>query len=227
MNYDNCVYRKPGVIINLRNAEDIALCQGTRFPLSMTFRELCDFHNALAGTTSHNSFAEREDLIGKMCFAIREEDRKVMDYDLTLGEANIEPGTEFILAFEGEEIKDSDPPQVQLEIKNLFSPEVALLSRWKPAQTDEVYLPMQLTVGAQNREEKVTFYFVVATPKGFQTQLNETWKDYVVIKETAFLIIENYEWNQFYKFVSDIVKSCRRRSWDNCVSLLSAVFRDN
>jgi hypothetical protein len=99
---------------------------------------------------------------------------------------------------------------IQLRIKDLHSPDVEHVTRWRPEDPTVAYLLVELTIGDAEAPGGDNFQVVVATPAGL---LAHKKPDAPILSDRATIVLSEYSWPVVRRHLEAIVERCAERSW--------------
>jgi len=106
--------------------------------------------------------------------------------------------------------------QTELELKDVFAPDVHKIRTWKPNDPFDVFFLLELSIGTTIGEGADLFSVFVATPQGLSRKKNMSIKKIVVLQE--------YSWESLYQKLLDIIESSAEDSWEGSVENLQKYF---
>jgi hypothetical protein len=108
---------------------------------------------------------------------------------------------------------------IKLRVGRISSPDVQVRV-WEPSSRADVYLYLQVEIGADGEEGSDVFGLMVCTPEGLRSHAREP-----VIAQRATLVISDFSWEQVFAAVRDIVGKCTGTDWNDSVIRLQRYFR--
>jgi len=108
-------------------------------------------------------------------------------------------------------------------IKDFYSSDVPNLYAWDPVVREEIYFPLQLTIGLPEDEGGHTFQVMVATPEAVRKHVFDISSEGQMLLG-KYLIVSDYSWKDILDTLNHVVESCEGRSWDDIVGKLSKIF---
>lgn len=83
---------------------------------------------------------------------------------------------------------------------------------WRPGRLDDVYLGIELRIGANGDEQADIFQIVIATPQSIQGRPERT--------RCKLIVIEQYHWQTIKATLERWVGECDRSTWRETVECL-------
>lgn len=102
------------------------------------------------------------------------------------------------------------------KIKSLisFDPDVDL-KRWKPQSNTDVYLLVEIEIGAENASGGNLFYVKLATPEALVKH-----EEHPFLVKNRTIVMTSYDYRAFKSLLLEIIDQCSRVSWEEtCVAL--------
>lgn len=106
-------------------------------------------------------------------------------------------------------------------IKGYYSSDVKNLSTWLPASLEEVYYPLELSIGTRGDHRADIFQVVVATPEAIRSRLSS--KTRCLVGRHILLVVE-HDWPSISKYCESIVEKCSDDTWEKVASRLARFF---
>src|SRR5262245_19332185 len=106
-------------------------------------------------------------------------------------------------------------------IKGYYSSDVENLSTWAPASLEDVYYPLELSIGATGDKRADVFQVVVATPEAIRCRLSSAKK---CLTGRHILLVAEHNWPSIAKYCESLVEQCADDTWEKVASRLARFF---
>jgi hypothetical protein len=111
---------------------------------------------------------------------------------------------------------------LRLTIQGYYSSDVENLSTWTPASLEEVYYPLQLSIGIRGDKRADIFQVIVATPEAIRSRFSRTTR---CLAGRHILLVAEHDWPSIAKYCESIVDQCADDTWEKAAGRLSRFFR--
>jgi hypothetical protein len=106
------------------------------------------------------------------------------------------------------------------EIKGFFSSDVGDLSTLRAERAEDVYFPLDLSIGPKGDRMVQLFEVLVATPEALRKRAGN--RPYVLGRH--HLIVMEYDWPKIQNYLRGLVQSCASNTWEEVAARLSRHF---
>jgi hypothetical protein len=107
-------------------------------------------------------------------------------------------------------------------IKGYYCSDVESLSTWTPASLENVYYPLELSIGIEGDDRSDIFQVLVATPEAIRSRFSGKTK--CLIGRYIILVAE-HDWPSITKYCASLVETCTEDTWEKVASRLACFFR--
>jgi hypothetical protein len=111
---------------------------------------------------------------------------------------------------------------IQPIVKGYFSSDVENLATWNPTSPQDVYYPLELSIGTEGEDRADIFQVVVATPEAIRSRLMAKAK---CVVGRHILLVAEQDWPSIKRFCESIVEKCADDTWPKVCSRLARSFR--
>jgi hypothetical protein len=102
------------------------------------------------------------------------------------------------------------------EIKGVTSADVADWQTWRPADPEQVYLALELSIGPEGESRADLFQIVVATPRAIAGRPD--------LRTGALLVVQRYDGQEVRRMLDRLVAGCEQPTWESTVNRLRRQF---
>lgn len=106
-------------------------------------------------------------------------------------------------------------------IKGYYSSDVENLSTWTPTSLEDVYYPLELSIGIAGDDRSDVFQVLVATPEAIRSRLFGKTRCLI---GRHILLVTGHDWPSIAKYCASLVETCTEDNWEDAARRLSHFF---